>query len=175
MSNPASTSTYVYDLDEAQSHMLGLVVAIMQNYNLTPADVYEHFRNSMHHYATEASAVTVMPDDIDPGCACEGAPELPEQSVVAAPMVESPSNMTQKKYAATRREFRDAMTDGIKICPKYHICDNRDCEGFHVLPENLCTHAGRNNHCDVASCDKIVIKACRKGRRCSDSSCSFRH
>ena len=81
----------------------------------------------------------------------------------------------KKMYVAHRRAFRDAISNGIKICSHYNDCTDDHCLRFHVLRENLCPHAGRNNYCDHASCDKIVIKACRKGRRCTDTSCSFRH
>lgn len=81
----------------------------------------------------------------------------------------------KKMYVAHRRDFRDALSSGTKICANYIDCTDDECIRFHVLPENLCPHAGRNNYCSETNCDKIVIKACRKGKRCNDQSCSFRH
>ena len=81
----------------------------------------------------------------------------------------------KKMYVAHRRDFRDALSSGTKICANYIDCTDDECVRFHVLPENLCQHAGRNNYCSETHCDKIVIKACRKGKRCNDSTCSFRH
>jgi hypothetical protein len=94
--------------------------------------------------------------------------------------LESPKNSNSKKddkkmYVAHRRDFRDALSSGTKICANYIDCMDDDCPRFHVLKENLCPHAGRNNYCNENDCDKIVIKSCRKGKRCSDSTCSFRH
>lgn len=81
----------------------------------------------------------------------------------------------KKMYVAHRRDFRDALSSGTKICSNYMDCTDDECVRFHVLSENLCPHAGRNNYCSESNCDKIVIKACRKGKRCNDSTCSFRH
>lgn len=81
----------------------------------------------------------------------------------------------KKMYVAHRRDFRDALSSGTKICANYMNCVDDECVRFHVLSENLCPHAGRNNYCSETHCDKIVIKACRKGKRCNDSTCSFRH
>lgn len=78
-------------------------------------------------------------------------------------------------YVAHRREFRDALSKGLKICSNYMNCSNNNCERFHVLEENLCPHAGKSNYCDDNACEKIVIKACRRGTKCNDNSCSFRH
>jgi uncharacterized protein YifE (UPF0438 family) len=90
------------------------------------------------------------------------------------PLLDEPTE-DKKMYVAHRRAFRDALSEGIKICSNYTDCHDNHCTRFHVLSENLCPHAGRNNYCDHTNCDKIVIKACRKGRRCNDTSCSFRH
>ncbi len=78
-------------------------------------------------------------------------------------------------YVEHRREFRDALSKGLKICANYMNCSDTNCERFHVLEENLCQHAGKNNYCDDTHCEKIVIKACRRGSKCTDNSCSFRH
>lgn len=90
-------------------------------------------------------------------------------------MDEEESLKSKKMYVSNRRSFRDALADGSKICPRYSDCDRDDCDRFHVRVEDLCTHAGKNNHCPVTTCDKIVIKGCRKGKHCMDDQCSFRH
>lgn len=83
---------------------------------------------------------------------------------------------SKKIYVAHRRAFRDALSRGTKICPRYKDCKDDNCQRFHVLEENLCPHAGDNNHCDDVRCDKIVIKTCRRGRGCPNkATCSFRH
>lgn len=81
----------------------------------------------------------------------------------------------QKKYVSSRRAFRDAMANGEHICANYDQCSDPACKCFHVKPEHLCSHAGRNNVCNDNTCEGIVIKACRKGRKCTDAHCSFRH
>lgn len=134
-------------LDDVQSHMLGLVVTIMSNYQLNPQHVkdrYEYFHQTLHQDFEGVEVVQVEPKK-------------------------------DLLYVAHRREFRDALSKGIKICVNYMDCDSDDCLKFHVKKENLCPHAGRDNYCDQTDCDKIVIKACRKGSKCNDSSCSFRH
>lgn len=137
-------------IDEVQSHMLGLVVTIMSNYHLSlqhVKDRYEYFHNTLNQ-DTEVLEVT---------------------------NVVEPEPKKELLYVTHRREFRDALSKGIKICANYMDCDSDECLKFHVKKENLCPHAGRDNYCDQTDCDKIVIKACRKGSRCNDSSCSFRH
>ncbi len=133
-------------IDEVQSHMLGLVVSIMSNYHLTFKHVQDRFE-----YVNQVSDAEEAP--------VENTPE-PKKNLL---------------YVSHRREFRDALSKGIKICANYMDCSSNNCTKFHVKKEHLCPHAGRDNYCDQDDCDKIVIKACRKGARCNDSSCSFRH
>jgi hypothetical protein len=75
----------------------------------------------------------------------------------------------------TRREFCNAMQNGIKICPRYSTCVNPHCKSFHVPSDRICPHVTRGSYCENSQCDLIVIRACRKGKRCNDSGCSFRH
>ncbi len=88
---------------------------------------------------------------------------------------ETESETDKPIYVATRRDFRKIMNEGIKICPRYSSCVNEECKNFHILPEHLCPHNPRGSYCDHDDCDLIVIKPCRRGRRCNDSECSFRH
>jgi hypothetical protein len=156
-------------LSDIQSHMLGLVVSIMYNYGLHPANVDNHFHAAMAQ--SEPSA----PDDQYVDQFADAPIDEPVQEHADSGYPTSLPASDKKMYVTHRRAFRDALSKGIKICAKYGDCDDDHCERFHVLPEDLCPHAGRNNYCNQLSCDKIVIKACRKGRRCADSSCSFRH
>lgn len=135
-------------ISEIQSHMLGLVVTIMNSYGLTLQYVIDRFE-----YIAQQS----NPSLADPS----------KNSVIAK------DNLL---YVSNRRNFRDMLTKGIKICPQYSGCDNAKCIKFHVKKENLCPHAGRDNYCNQSDCDKIIIKTCREGARCKDtSSCSFKH
>ncbi len=88
---------------------------------------------------------------------------------------ETESEVEQPIYVSTRRDFRKIMNEGVKICPRYSSCVDSDCKNFHILPEHLCPHNPRGSYCDRDDCDLIVIKPCRRGRRCNDSECSFRH
>ena len=96
-------------------------------------------------------------------------------TIEAANQVEVALSSHQKKYTSTRREFRDALSSGLKICPNYSSCSRSRCDRFHINSDNICPHAGKANVCHVPKCDKIIIKGCRKGKHCSEQSCSFRH
>ena len=78
-------------------------------------------------------------------------------------------------YVSTRRQFCSTMQQGIKICPRYSTCTNKFCNHFHVRDEHICPHITRGSYCDTEGCEMIVIRACRKGKRCNDPDCSFRH
>ena len=78
-------------------------------------------------------------------------------------------------YVTTRREFCNAMSKGIKICPQYSNCAIQTCKNFHIDSKYICSHITRGSYCDDNTCDLIVIRPCRKGKRCNDSKCSFRH
>jgi hypothetical protein len=190
-----------YQFDNAQMHMLGLIVSIMNNYGLQTIDIESYQINqseaSLHATADvfidnkddliiESVLVETNRGETPPLISNKDYSWTTPNTVKhswASDSGESDNNDTsesgttpdKKIYVAHRRAFRDAISNGIKICSHYKDCSDEQCLRFHVLDENLCTHAGRNNYCDQSNCDKIVIKACRKGRRCTDTSCSFRH
>lgn len=88
---------------------------------------------------------------------------------------ESDREVTKKKFTTSRRAFKDALSSGLKICPNYDNCEDDLCDRFHIDKNDICPHAGRSNVCHSFKCDKIIIKGCRKGKNCTDQSCSFRH
>ncbi len=140
-------------VDEVQSHMLGLIVSIMSNYSLTPKfvqDRFEFIEQMRTNCSTNYSSSTDSVDD-------SGPKDL------------------DLLYVSNRREFKNALSKGIKICSRHEECGDHHCAKFHIKKENLCPHAGRDNYCDEVRCEKVIIKACRKGNHCHDTACSFRH
>ena len=165
----ATTQIYI---DEIQSHMVGVILIIMNNYGLTT--------NHIDYYNQISLASQVNLDCQSNQLEQTNLNEIKNstQDEIVLDCIETqleskPQN--NKMYVAHRRAFRDAISNDNKICPQYKNCTDDNCKRFHVLEKNLCPHAGRNNYCDQINCDKIVIKACRKGKKCSDNSCSFRH
>jgi len=168
-------------IDEIQSHVLGIIVGLMHSYQLTTKHVQarsEYVRslnpnNVSHVYQElvseeeeeEEAEETEEKDDSSPheswGDRCYTEVEVVETD--------------QPLYVSTRRQFCETMQKGIKICPRYSTCESIDCKNFHVRSEHICKHVTRGNYCDNNSCDLIVIRACRKGTRCRDAECSFRH
>lgn len=212
------SQTYEPELDQVQTHMLGLIVSIMNNYGLTEENITQQIKylyeesNYPTDYSNEADNKDIEKNiieydlDYDSDSISSDVPVAvtPELSPVAIePKTKttftfkrnqfasswasddegdddsiklSKSTKDDKKiYVANRRLFRDALSSGTKICANYTDCTDDDCIRFHVKSEDLCPHAGRNNYCTESNCEKIVIKACRKGKRCSDPTCSFRH
>ncbi len=99
-------------------------------------------------------------------------------SVIQPRSVSPVSNVRTPKpstWICTRRDFRDKLISGTKICPKYSTCVDAACTNFHIEDQFICSHAASDNFCPESNCDKIVIKKCRNGRKCKDSTCSFRH
>jgi hypothetical protein len=209
----------IYSLDYLQTHMLGLIVSIMNNYGLSSNDVHNYIvqtqpqeqtpvrsRSGSNHSTASAPMINIelahapntqldTPlETSDSDSDSEKKPLLSNDSYgwlnsqtkynwasessdsdTLVPPVQSASSH-KKIYVAHRRAFRDALSRGTKICPRYKNCKDDNCQRFHVLEENLCPHAGDNNHCNDVKCDKIVIKTCRRGRGCPNKeSCSFRH
>lgn len=78
-------------------------------------------------------------------------------------------------YVATRGQFCTAMQNRIRICPRYSTCTDNKCNNFHIKPEYICPHVVRGSYCENKECELIVIRACRKGKKCTNSECSFRH
>lgn len=103
--------------------------------------------------------------------------DVGSESIVSEESIESEvSNETPDTiYVSTRKEFCSTMQKGIRICPRYSTCKDAFCKNFHVKDEHICPHVTRGSYCDTEGCDLIVIRACRKGRKCNDSECSFRH
>lgn len=180
--------SYSCTLDHVQIHMLGLVVSIMANYSLSVTDIVNY--PQINEYNQEQVELTNTDNNVDEpivfdngadyvhhSWASDDGSDVDDQIVNTEldSLYHDQITDDKKKYVTHRRAFRDALLEGIKICSNYTQCNNNECTRFHVHPDNLCPHAGRNNYCDQPNCDKIVIKACRKGRKCTDTSCSFRH
>ncbi len=171
----------IRELDQVQFNMLNLIVSIMNNYQLYPTDVDMQFYHTMEYHSLQPSeAILTQPfeEPKDPLQEVIGQDKYVQEATKSAnsDTPSTPSAVEDKKmYVDNRWAFRDALSADIKICPNYNRCTKDECRYFHVRQEHLCPHAGRNNHCDALLCDKIIIKACRKGRRCHDSECSFRH
>lgn len=153
----------IVELDDLQSHMLGLISNIMVWYNLHPTYVESSYLSLVEKFNqiyemqknSEESNNDINQDVSD----CNMSDDTDDNIV----------------WATTRREFRQCMLDGLKICPKYSSCQDSECTFFHVKRENICDHAINDNYCDDHTCNKIIIKKCRKGNKCIDESCSFRH
>ena len=79
-----------------------------------------------------------------------------------------------KIWIKSRREFKERIGSGIKICPNYSDCELEECANFHIKPDYICDHAV-DDYCHNNQCEKIIIKKCRKGKKCKDNSCSYRH
>lgn len=175
--------------NDVHTHMLGLIVSIMHNYSLQPSDVSNYYydavvdtnsiesesENEITPLIKNSDYSWAATDTVRRSWASESDSEETEEEIVLEVVLEEPLVEDKKMYVAHRRAFRDAISNGIKICSQYNDCSDNNCPRFHVLRENLCPHAGRNNYCDNSSCDKIVIQACRKGRKCTNNTCSFRH
>lgn len=180
--------------DEIQSHMLGVIVGLMTNYELTPEQVkdrfdyvaslnvrpnetYVEYKNNQNQ--TQEIEIKQEPEKMkwadfssDEELLMEASSEDSDES--------SDSGLSQesddlKVYVKTRREFCTAMSSGIKICPNYSNCKKNECKNFHIKQKYICDHHTRGSYCDNSDCDLIVIRPCRKGKRCHDPECSFRH
>lgn len=169
----------IIKLDAVQSNMLGLVVGIMQTYHLTPYHVGLHYNEcAVIHHSTPLEANFDSQTEAQLDLISKVVVELNESSEVGYQRESkevTPTQRHKKKFVSNRRAFRDCLSEGLVICPKYDKCEEDTCSKFHVRRSDICPHAGRNNVCNNNSCDKIVIKACRKGKNCSDKSCSYRH
>jgi hypothetical protein len=103
----------------------------------------------------------------------------PKNTTIISPSIKpSPKqkhSMKPSTWICTRRDFRDRLNSGIKICPDYSTCNNAACKNFHIEDQFICKHATNDNYCPEDGCDKIVIKKCRKGMKCKDNTCSYRH
>ncbi len=189
-------------IDEVQNHILGIISSLMNNYGLNPAHVtnrYEYLRNltpeemafsnkqsyqeyrAIHDKESEETQGDESPDDISatPHLTRESSKsswgDLCYESDQSMESGEPDQDMSGRVFVTTRREFCDTLQKGIKICPRYSTCTNLECKHFHIQAKYICPHVTRGNYCEQEACERIVIRACRKGKRCNDPECSFRH
>ncbi len=158
------------NIDTIQSHILGVIAGLMTSYNLNPAHVqarYEYILETPEHELNSKYESPIQ-REIDELGLLPALPSSPSDSSLT-------NEFMEPLYVCTRREFCAALNNGVKICPRYSSCDNYECTNFHVLQQYICPHVTRGNYCDNNECELIVIRACRKGKRCNDEDCSFRH
>lgn len=145
--------TIMEDLDYVQKHVLNIITTMMNSYDLTVENIQGY---------------RVYADGLPPEHTFASYEEYKQFNSVrpepALPM-----------YVNSRREFCEAINRGVKICPRYSSCDNESCERFHIRSDRICPHVIKGNYCNEDGCDLIVIRPCRKGKRCNDPECSFRH
>ena len=169
--------------DEVQSHILGVVVSLMSNYNLDINQVNDRLE---YVKSLETDPGTTYVEYKNKEVAENKNQDSPQQEIqkkriswadeddselVIMENIESDS----KTSVRTRKEFCHAMSNNIKICPSYTNCSKEDCTNFHINPQYICPHYTKGSYCDHPSCELIVIRPCRKGKRCNDAGCSFRH
>lgn len=161
------------DFNEVQNHVLGIVINLMNNYHITPDHVkngYEYLSAIYENYYSQ------LPDDSTSSEETEtSSDERSSDDETRSDSSEPEKTNNCPMFVSTRREFCHAMSKGIKICPKYSTCVNESCKNFHIEPQYLCPHLTRGSYCENTDCELIVIRPCRKGRRCNDRECSFRH
>ncbi len=170
----------ILQLNAVQANMLGLVVGIMQSYHLTPHHVGLHYNEcSMNVSPTtlENPIDTQKEEQMDllSNVITELSSSNESSHQLEIKKEETSTKTHKKRFVNNRRAFRDCLSEGLVICPRYDKCLDDTCSKFHVRKSDICPHAGRNNVCNNNACEKIVIKACRKGKNCSDKSCSYRH
>ncbi len=171
--------------DEIQYHILSVIYSLMKGYSLTLDDVARH---TCYLDSFNPSDFATSYTDFVKSCQKneESTSEYSSDSDSMKTLISSEheclsecdscvSSTNSPIYVSTRREFCNILSKNIKICPRYSSCTNDDCPNFHVKPEYLCPHNPRGSYCDHEDCDLIVIKPCRRGKRCNDSECSFRH
>ena len=134
--------------------------------NLTPISVG---RSWADYDNDDAISIDVSRMDIDE------QDILSEESNLSETSSDNTVDTNTPVYVSTRKQFCATMQKGVKICPRYSSCQDSFCKNFHVMNEHICPHVTRGSYCDTDGCDLIVIRACRKGKRCNDSECSFRH
>lgn len=187
----------VASIDEIQSHILGVIVGLMNNYQLTSEQVQDRFeyvaslelypnttyidyknqqtQTQEEEFTQEEPTRLVWADlssEEEDAAILDFEPEVSSSDSDVDTVQASTQTKIQVK---TRREFCAAMSNGIKICPKYANCNKDHCKNFHIKQKYICSHNTRGSYCDNNDCELIVIRPCRKGKRCHDSECSFRH
>jgi hypothetical protein len=188
--------------DAVQSHILGVIASMMLSYGLTPSQVEDRYHYVQSLPVEETGCYPercYQPDLTIYSHADTGIGEKENDSdagsngsTASTQAITPPSNSSSwadlsyeeeciedahggKIYVTTRRDFCSTMAKGVKICPRYSTCNDIDCFNFHIRPEYVCNHVTKGAYCDTEGCDKIVIRACRRGKKCNDSECSFRH
>ena len=159
-------------LDVIQLHILNIITNLISWYNLPIESVKDYYQSQYQTHSAESKDTTESDSDQQVTNDTTNL-EVPEVVVCDEPTIDT--TVKSKIWIQTRREFRDKLDDGLKICPNYYECHNDECEGFHVKKEFICNHALDNNYCNDIYCTKIIIKKCRKGSKCKDTKCSFRH
>ena len=206
---PNITNMAEFEIDEVQSHILGVAAGLMVSYGLTPAQLEERYNyiislsqeqitNVYEQPNQESEDNQIVPEEEqEVKTPCKPIPpistttrwadyESEDECIFHLDMSDKPKeeNDTDEEkqgktipsiYVTTRREFCGMMQKGIKICPRYSTCDNEQCKNFHIQPEYICSHVNKGSYCDAEGCDLIVIRPCRKGKKCNDPDCSFRH
>ncbi len=165
------------NIDEVRFNILNVIHSLAWSYNLSIEDIIHH---KQYLESLQPDAFYRSYDDYARSLQARGhTSAYSNESVSSECLYESSefddSDLPEKIFVSSRREFTHALNKGIKICPKYSSCTNPTCTYFHIAPEYLCPHNPKNNYCSHDGCDLIVIKPCNRGRQCSDANCSFRH
>ena len=156
------------ELDQVQIHILGIVAGLMRSYDLNLQQVAAQFEHSCSIDSKDWKPLIykeMLSEDVQTSNPSEEYETISEED----------SSEESPLYVSTRREFCMFLSKQVKICPKYSTCQDPVCKNFHVLEEYICPHVSKGNYCEQEGCELIVIKACRKGKRCNDPKCSFRH
>ncbi len=177
--------------DEIKYHILGVIHSLTKSYCLTLDDIAHHMcyvesfapEDVCHDYdkyvqSYEECDIADLSTYADASSDCahddSNSEYLSSNSQDGSRCSDAPDSKTPI-YVSSRREFCQVMSKGIKICPQYASCADDTCDRFHIHPEFLCPHDPKGSYCDDEDCDLIVIKPCRRGKRCNDIKCSFRH
>ena len=179
--------------DDIQSHILGVIAGLMKSYSLNPAQVQARYEYIMSLSPDDITNSYIESETTESSSDSTLSSELSDSESLNNPFEnvgngmrwgdlcydEEPPATNQQEatllFVTTRREFCAAMTNGTKICPRYSNCSDQHCTCFHIDPKYICPHVTRGSYCDTEGCDLIVIRPCRKGKRCNDPDCSFRH
>lgn len=184
------------NIDIVQSNILGVIANMMISYNLSPDQVNERFDyvasiappfQTYKEYLAdldcdeEETTPLLQPESISAStswadiCDEDDYESFEKLSSDSDEPVSASSEEDESLWISTRREFTDCMRKGILICPRYSNCTSPLCKNFHMKAEYICHHETKGSYCEYNQCDLIVIRACRKGRKCNNKECSFRH
>jgi hypothetical protein len=166
------------NVDHIQYHILGVIHSLIKSYNLTIEQVSKH-----HEYILSFPEESLI-HDYATMCDLQSRSDTNTTDTETASYAEHSDNSDadyeherdhNPVYVSTRREFCNAMSKGIKICPRYSNCRNNRCKHFHIEQQYICPHVTRGAYCEQGNCELIVIRPCRKGSKCRDPECSFKH